>query len=138
MSDNKSNTAQVTGRVLIFGDLVLDAPLLIGAGDGGDDRNADEDIRVLKGKEGPFIPGTSLCGVLREFLRTHEPTQKSSRETALKSTVSPASASMARNMTMKPWIAEQAVHSVSSSRAVNAIRKSGTKYTTICSFCVKR
>lgn len=72
MSDNISNTAQVTGRVLIFGDLVLDAPLLIGAGDGGDDRSADEDIRVLKGKEGPFIPGTSLCGVLREFLRTHE------------------------------------------------------------------
>ncbi len=72
MYEEHKNTAQITGRVLIVGDLVLDAPLLIGAGDGGDDRGADEDIRVLKGKEGPFIPGTSLCGVLREFLRTHE------------------------------------------------------------------
>ena len=71
MAETKESTAKVTGRVLIVGDLVLDAPLLIGAGDGGEGRG-DEDIRVLKDKDGAFIPGTSLCGVLRAFLRAHE------------------------------------------------------------------
>lgn len=73
MPNKKTNTAQVTGRVVITGKLVLDAPLLIGAGDSGEGRAADQDILVLKDKGGkPFIPGTSLCGVLREFLKSHE------------------------------------------------------------------
>lgn len=73
MSEDNKNTAQITGRVIITGELVLDAPLLIGAGDGGDGRAADQDILVLRAKNGtPFIPGTSLCGVLREFLISHE------------------------------------------------------------------
>ena len=71
MPEKTANTAQITGRAIITGEIVLDAPLLIGAGDGG--RTAEQDILVLKDKhEMPFIPGTSLCGVLREFLAKHE------------------------------------------------------------------
>lgn len=64
---HEQNTAQVTGRALLVGTLKLESPLLIGAGAG--ERDSDRDIQILKTKDGaPFIPGTSLCGVLREFL----------------------------------------------------------------------
>ncbi len=73
MGEGKDNTAQITGRAIITGELVLESPLLIGSGDGEGDRGGDEDIHVLKDQEGrAFIPGTSLCGVLREFLRAYE------------------------------------------------------------------
>ena len=69
----QQNTAQITGRAVITGELVLESPLLIGSGEGGDDRGGDQDIHVLKDRDGrAFIPGTSLCGVLRDFLRAHE------------------------------------------------------------------
>lgn len=71
----KEPMAPITGRALIVGELVLTSPLLIGAGT--DDRDEDRDIRVLKTKDGsPFIPGTSLCGVLREFLLSHAGKQR--------------------------------------------------------------
>lgn len=61
------NEESVRKRVILSGTLVLDAPLLIGAGGSG--AGGDIDIEVLKTKEGqPFIPGTSLAGVLRAFM----------------------------------------------------------------------
>ena len=66
----------IVGKIVIDGTLILDSPLLIGSG--GEDGNSDaggKDIRVLRGKmkdgnkgvmEFPFIPGTSLAGVLRQ------------------------------------------------------------------------
>lgn len=72
MSEEKS--AMVTGRALLVGKLILEAPLLISAG-AENNRDDDRDIRVLQTKDGnPFIPGTSLCGVLREFLIAHADT----------------------------------------------------------------
>ncbi len=64
-----TSLAKVTGRLVMTGTLVLDAPMLIGDGGEGDD--GSKDIHVLKtDKNVPFIPGTSLCGVLREALDT--------------------------------------------------------------------
>ena len=61
-------SASVIGKILICGELVLNSPLLIGDGEGETSENF-KDIHVLKNSEGkPFIPGTSLCGVLREYL----------------------------------------------------------------------
>ena len=62
---NKSN---VIGKILIVGNLRLQSPLLIGDGAGETSENF-RDIHVLKNRQGkPFIPGTSLCGVLRDWL----------------------------------------------------------------------
>ena len=60
------NEESIKGKVVLKGTLVLEAPLLIGAGGGA---GAEIDTEVLKTKAGqPFIPGTSLAGALREFL----------------------------------------------------------------------
>lgn len=62
------NESSVIGKILISGDLILKSPLLIGDGEGETVRNFI-DVHVLKNSQGkPFIPGTSLCGVLREYL----------------------------------------------------------------------
>lgn len=62
---SKSN---VIGKILIVGNLRLQSPLLIGDGAGETSDNF-RDIHVLKNRQGkPFIPGTSLCGVLRDWL----------------------------------------------------------------------
>lgn len=72
------NKASIIGKILIKGDLVLASPLLIGDGEGETSENKI-DIHVLKKnniekqKEIPFIPGTSLCGVLREYMTGIEP-----------------------------------------------------------------
>lgn len=61
----KSN---VIGKILIVGDFVLQSPLLIGDGAGETSDNF-RDVHVLKNRDDkPFIPGTSLCGVLRDWL----------------------------------------------------------------------
>ena len=58
--------SQIIGRIKVTGDLVLESPLLIGDGAGETSDNF-KDIHVLKNQDGvPFIPGTSICGVLRE------------------------------------------------------------------------
>lgn len=73
---SKSN---VIGKILIVGNLRLKSPLLIGDGAGdtpkkfrdAQDKKSDNfrDIHTLKNRQGkPFIPGTSLCGVLRDWL----------------------------------------------------------------------
>lgn len=60
-----NNPARITNKVIVKGRLVLQSPLLIG---GGDDRTKqnEADIHVMKDADGcPFIPGTSIAGVLR-------------------------------------------------------------------------
>ena len=62
------NKSSVIGKILIVGNLRLQSPLLIGDGAGETSDNF-RDIHVLKNRQGkPFIPGTSLCGVLRDWL----------------------------------------------------------------------
>lgn len=62
------NKSSVIGKILITGNLVLESPLLIGDGTGETVDNF-RDVHVLKNRQGkPFIPGTSLCGVLRQWL----------------------------------------------------------------------
>lgn len=64
--------AQVMERIRITGTLRLESPLLIGAG-GTDDRKDETDIHVLTDKNNtPFIPGTSLAGVLRDYCRRQD------------------------------------------------------------------
>lgn len=66
--------SSIIGKIVITGKLILKSPLLIGSGaDDSNDTN-DKDIHVLKNQEGePFIPGTSLCGVLREYMMSSNP-----------------------------------------------------------------
>lgn len=67
------NKSSVIGKILITGDLVLKSPLLIGDGAGETSDNF-RDVHVLKNLQGePFIPGTSLCGVLREWFEGISP-----------------------------------------------------------------
>ena len=62
--------AQLIGKIKITGELILKSPLLIGDGTGETADNF-KDIHVLKNYAGvPFIPGTSICGVLREYLES--------------------------------------------------------------------
>ncbi len=64
--------AQIIGKIKISGELVLESPLLIGDGAGETSDNF-KDIHVLKNQnDAPFIPGTSLCGVLHEIFRGYE------------------------------------------------------------------
>lgn len=67
------NKSGVIGKIKITGDLILKSPLLIGDGEGETSENF-RDIHVMKNRDGkPFIPGTSLCGVLRDWLGTVKP-----------------------------------------------------------------
>ena len=61
--------ACVTKKILLEGTLSLDSPLLIGTGLTAREARQETDTQVLKDKkERPFIPGTSLAGVLRTLL----------------------------------------------------------------------
>ena len=63
----------VIGKIVIEGKLILESPLLIGDGMGESPDNR-RDIHVLKDRSGkPFIPGTSMCGVMRSYLRNANP-----------------------------------------------------------------
>lgn len=67
------NNSSVIGKIKVTGDLILKSPLLIGDG-AGETADNFRDVHVLKNRQGkPFIPGTSLCGVLREWLETVAP-----------------------------------------------------------------
>ena len=70
MADNNlSGAAAVVSRIVLTGKLVVKSPIRIGDGSGEENQNNDKDIWVQKNKEGyPFIPGTSMCGVLRCFV----------------------------------------------------------------------
>lgn len=54
-------------RLYIKGKMLVLSPLLIGS---GEDERTDMDI-IRNAEEKPFIPATSLAGVLRHFLRDH-------------------------------------------------------------------
>ncbi|MGI6308498.1 MAG: RAMP superfamily CRISPR-associated protein [Dethiobacteria bacterium] len=57
------NNASIKGKFLIEGTLSLLSPLIIGTGE-----KQDLDIVVIKDKDGnPYIPSTSLTGVLRHY-----------------------------------------------------------------------
>lgn len=76
------NESSLIGKILIKGDLILKSPLLIGDGTSDTQDNRSEeisnkfrDVHVLKNHDGkPFIPGTSLCGVLRDWLKNKNKT----------------------------------------------------------------
>ena len=58
----------IVGKIIITGKLTILSPLLIG--DGQSDNGEDKDVHVLKDNdENPFIPGTSIAGVMRECVR---------------------------------------------------------------------
>ena len=61
--------AKILQKIVFTGTLQLDSPLMIGSGTETEKRKNEADIHVLKDKlERPFIPGTSLAGVLRSWL----------------------------------------------------------------------
>ena len=67
------NKSSVIGKILIEGTLILKSPLLIGDG-AGETADNFRDVHALRNHaDKPFIPGTSLCGVLRDWL-THTKT----------------------------------------------------------------
>lgn len=67
------SNSSVIGKIKVTGDLILKSPLLIGDG-AGETADNFRDVHVLKNRQGkPFIPGTSFCGVLREWLETVAP-----------------------------------------------------------------
>lgn len=75
---NYLGDAAVIARIVLTGRLVVKSPVCIGDGNGEDGGNPSnsKDIHVQKNKkEQPFIPGTSMCGVLRCLMeeRRNEP-----------------------------------------------------------------
>ena len=67
-NEEKTNDAAIIARIVMEGKLVVVSPICIGDGSGEESRSNDKDIKVQKNKQGdPFIPGTSMCGVLRCF-----------------------------------------------------------------------
>ena len=71
------DSAGLIAKVKIEGTLRLDSPLLIGDGYGSEGHSNEADIHVLKDKEGrPFIPATSLAGVIRSRFGEIHPEDK--------------------------------------------------------------
>lgn len=65
--------AKILQKIVFEGTLQLDSPLLIGSGTETEQRTNEADIHILKDKlERPFIPGTSLAGVLRDWLEKQD------------------------------------------------------------------
>ena len=61
--------ASLTQKIVIRGKLLVESPLLIGAGGETGGRIHEVDTSVLKDEnERPYIPGTSLAGVLRAWM----------------------------------------------------------------------
>lgn len=61
------NKARICYQIVIEGTLQLDSPLLIGSGQNM--QSPESDIQVLKNEyDQPFIPGTSITGVLRHMI----------------------------------------------------------------------
>lgn len=64
----------IVGKIIVEGLLELTSPLLIGDGLGELNKENDKDIHVLKNEHDlPFIPGTSITGVLREYMSKQYP-----------------------------------------------------------------
>ncbi len=61
------NGLSLTGKIIVKGKLKLMSPLIIGCG-----KSNLADIEVLKDDSGkPYIPATSLCGVLRHYFENN-------------------------------------------------------------------
>ena len=61
--------ASITQKIVIRGKVLVESPLLIGAGGETGGRIHEVDTYVLKDEnERPYIPGTSLAGVLRAWM----------------------------------------------------------------------
>jgi len=67
------NKSSVVGKILIEGTLILKSPLLIGDGSGETADNFRDVHAIRNLDDKPFIPGTSLCGVLRDWLTRTKP-----------------------------------------------------------------
>lgn len=68
MAELTQKDASLAYKVVLAGTVKLKSPLLIGSGTEEGKRN-EADIHVLKDRESrPFIPGTSLAGVLRNWM----------------------------------------------------------------------
>ena len=66
--------AKVMQKIVLAGTLQLNSPLIIGSGTETESRTNEADLHILKNKqEKPFIPGTSLAGVLRDWLAGNNP-----------------------------------------------------------------
>jgi len=66
------NSESIVGKIILQGRLHLESPLIIGSG-----RDEFADIEVLKDENGnPFIPGTSIIGVLRHYFNENFPEHK--------------------------------------------------------------
>ena len=66
--------AKVMQKIVLTGTLQLNSPLIIGSGTETESRTNEADLHILKNKqEKPFIPGTSLAGVLRDWLAGNNP-----------------------------------------------------------------
>ena len=64
LGGKRMNRNRIVSRLFIRGKLVLQSPLIIGNGE-----NEQTDVDVLKDHEGkPYIPGTTLAGVMRHYL----------------------------------------------------------------------
>lgn len=65
------NKESIVGKLIIRGKLSLNSPLLIGSG--MEDDSNQTDVQILKDKDGiPFIPGTSLTGVIRQYVELED------------------------------------------------------------------
>ena len=67
----------LSGKLILEGQILLQTPLIIGSGE----KNGDVDITVLKDSAGkPYIPATSLTGVLRHYFYEHDGHEKADQE----------------------------------------------------------
>jgi len=61
--------ASIKGKIVVQGELHLKSPMIIGSG-----QDEFADIEVIKDREGnPFIPATSLTGVIRHYFNENYP-----------------------------------------------------------------
>ena len=70
------NSNPVTKRIVFKAEAVLATPALIGSGESD---KTDSDV-LVDGLGAPFLPGTSLAGVLRALLNPNNPTPKNKGE----------------------------------------------------------
>lgn len=68
MANQEKRNPAIIGKAVIKGQLTLASPLLIGSGDAYAEYGNQKDTHVLRNKRGiPFIPGSSIAGVLRSL-----------------------------------------------------------------------
>lgn len=77
MSNNRKDS--IVKRIYVHGSVKLIAPIIVGS---GEDENTDTDIlRDSKGE--PYIPGTTIAGVFRNYLNTKSRFEKEDKEISI-------------------------------------------------------